>query len=307
MKFTFPLPHIMRLPAMTQPWESTVTGPDQLRIAARAEALGYDMIAIPEHMAIPPEEIGLSGKFWFHSTVAQAALAGATSRIRLNSCITILPFQHPIVMAKALATADWMSGGRMMVTFGIGSMQREYEILGVPFRERGRIADEFLAAIIALWTQDSPSFEGRYVSFRDIGFEPKPVQKPHLPIWMGGDSDAALRRAARFASGWIVSFRTKPEDIPARIDFIKAQPEWKERDFEVMFGLGTTRITDRHAAADNPDARPGMSAAEIVDRLGAYKALGVTTSSVPIPPLSGIEAYLDYAQWVMEEIRPKLQ
>ena len=307
MKFTFPLPHIMRLPAMTQPWEADVTGPDQLRIAARAEALGYDMIAIPEHMAIPAEEIGLSGKHWFHSTVAQAALAGATSCIRLNSCVTILPFQHPIIMAKALATADWMSGGRMMVTFGIGSMQREYELLGLPFHQRGRMADEYLTAIIALWTQDSPSFEGRYVSFRDIGFEPKPVQKPHLPIWMGGDSDAALRRAARFASGWIVSFRTRPEDIPARIDFIKSQSGWKERDFEVMFGLGTTRIKERHAAADDPDARPGMSAAEIVDRLCWYKSLGVTTSSVPIPSLSGIEAYLDYAQWVIEEIKPKLQ
>ncbi|PRC54304.1 LLM class F420-dependent oxidoreductase, partial [Mycobacterium sp. ITM-2017-0098] len=84
--------------------------------------------------------------------------AGATERIRLNSCITVLPLQHPIVMAKALATADWMSSGRMMVTFGVGWLEAEFEALGVPFRERGRIADEYLAVIKELWTSDAPSF-----------------------------------------------------------------------------------------------------------------------------------------------------
>ena len=168
------------------------------------------------------------------------------------------------------------------------------------------MADEYLAAIIALWTQDSPEFEGKYVSFRNVGFEPKPVQKPHLPIWMGGDSDAALRRAARFASGWFVSFRTKPEDIPGRIDFIKSQPDWKGGELAVMFGLGTTRLGERHKAVDDPKARPGMCAEEIIDRLGEYKELGVTMSAVPIPPVPDIEAYLDYAQWVIEEIKAKL-
>jgi probable F420-dependent oxidoreductase len=306
MKLAFPLPHLMNLKASTQPWEAAITGPDQLHLARCAEDLGYDMICVPEHMAMPAEETEYSGKHWFHSTVAQAALAGATRRIRLNSCVTILTFQHPIVMAKALATADWMSGGRMMVTFGIGSMQREYDVLGIPFAERGPMADEYLEAIVALWTQENPCFEGKYVSFRDIGFEPKPVQKPHLPIWMGGDSNPALRRAARHASGWFASFRTNPEDIPARIDFIKSRPEWREREFDVMFGLGTTRMKEGHVPVDDPTTRPGMSAAEIIDRLGHYRDLGVTMSSVPIPPLADGSAYLDYAQWVIEEIKPKL-
>ena len=306
MKLAFPLPHLMELPAMTQPWELAVSGPEQLRIAARAEAMGYDMVCVPEHMAIPAAEIGLSGSHWYHSTVAQAALAGATSRIRINSCVTILPIQHPIVMAKGLATADWLSGGRITVTFGLGSMAREYDALGLDWHERGRMANEYLEAIIALWTQDSPEYEGRYVRFRDIGFGPKPVQQPHLPVWMGGDSDAALRRAARHASGWFASFRTRPEQIPARLDFLRSQPEWRERPFEVMFGLGTNRITDRHAAAEDPTSRPGMSAGEIVDRLGWYRDLGITMSSVPIPPLADAEAYLDYAQWVIEDIKPQL-
>ena len=306
MKLQFPLPHLMELPAMSQDWERAVSGPDQLRIARRSEELGYDMISIPEHMAVPEEEIGLTGSFWFHAAAAQAALAGATSRIVLNSCISIVTFQHPIVMAKALATADWLSGGRIAATFGIGSIRREYDFLGVPLKDRGRRADEYIEAMIALWTQERPSYEGKYVKFNDIGFDPKPVQKPHLPLWIGGNSDAALRRVARFGTGWFVSFRTSPEQIPVRVDFIKSQKEWSDRPFEVCYGLGTGRLTDRHAASDNPDARPGMSAQEIIDKLGDYKRLGVTMSSVPIPPMPGIEAYLDYAQWVAEDIKPKL-
>jgi probable F420-dependent oxidoreductase len=306
MKLMFSMPHMMEINAVLQPWELAVTGPDQLRLAQRAEELGYDMIAVPEHFAVPPEQLVHSGRFWFHSTVAQAAIAGATRRVRINSCVTILPLQHPIAMAKALATADWMSGGRITVTFGLGSMPREYEYFGVPFRERGAIANEYLEAILALWTQDNPSFEGKYVRFRDVGFDPKPVQKPHLPIWIGGDSDAALRRAARYGTGWFISYRTEPENIPARIDYIKSQPLWRDRPFEVMFGLGTSRLTTGHAPRNDPKARAGMNAQEIIDRLSWLKKLGVTMSSVPVPPMPNVEAYFDYAQWVIEEIKPNL-
>jgi probable F420-dependent oxidoreductase len=306
MKLTFPIPHLMEIKAMLQPWELTVNGPEQLRLARRAEELGYDMIGIPEHLAMPPDQLEHSGRFWFHSTVAQASIAGATSRILLNSCVTILPLQHPVALAKALATADWFSNGRMIVTFGLGSMRQEYDYLGVPFHERGAIANEYLEAIIALWTQDAPSFEGKYVRFKDIGFDPKPVQKPHVPIWMGGDSDAALRRAAKYGQGWIISYRTDPANIPARLDYMKSQQTWSDRPFDVMFGLGTTRLTTDHAPRDDPKVRAGMSAQQIIDQLSWYKELGVTYSSVPIPPMANSGAYLDYAQWVIEEIKPRL-
>lgn len=279
MRFAFPLPHMLRLKAMTQPWEASVTGADQTAMVKRAEELGYDMVAVPEHFVIPQKHVELSGPHHFHSTVAQAYVAGATQRIRINSCLTLLPLQHPIVMAKALSTVDWMSGGRITVTFGVGWLEGEFELLGVPFHERGRISDEYLAAIIELWTKDSPSFEGRYVSFRNVAFEPKPFQKPHLPIWMGGDADAALKRAARYASGWI-PFLTRPEAIPARIDFIKSQPTYKGGPFEIMYGLATSRVGEGHEVMDDPKARPGMGAQEIVDRLGWLEGLGVTMSSV---------------------------
>lgn len=305
MKLVFSLPHMLRLKAMMQPWEAVVTGADQTRMAKRADELGYDMIAVPEHIVIPAEHIELSGPHYFQSTAAQAYLAGATERIMLNSCVTVLPLHQPIVLAKALATADWLSGGRMMVTFGVGWLQREFGVLGVPFGERGRIADEYLAAIIELWTSEAPRFAGRYVSFDEVAFEPKPVQRPHLPVWIGGDADAALRRAAKFASGWW-SFLTPPEKIGERVDFIKSQPEYDGRPFDVVHGMATTRVGEGHVRRDDPQARSGMSGQQIIDRLSWLGEQGVTVSAVPLPAVRGVDEYLDYAQWVMEEIKPKV-
>jgi probable F420-dependent oxidoreductase len=305
MKFLFQMPHTMRLKALTQPWECSVTGADQIQMARRAEELGYEMITVPEHFIVPSALKELSGPHYFHSTVAQGAFAGATRHIRVNSSATLLPLQHPIILAKALSTADWMSGGRITVTFGVGWEPEEFKILGVPFHERGRIADEYLAAIIELWTSDSPTFAGKYVSFADVVFEPKPVQRPHLPIWIGGDASASLRRAAQFGSGWI-PFLTQPEEIPAKVEYIKSQPAFSDRPFEVCYSLGTSLIGKGHTVRDDPAQRPGMQAEEIIDALGGFSELGVTMTSVPIPPVPGVSAYLDYAQWVIETVKPNV-
>ena len=305
MKFSFAMPNTVRVKALTQPFELDVTGADQTVMAKRAEELGYDMIPIPEHFIVATAHVELSGPHYFHSTVAQAFIAGATQRIRVNSCVTLLPLQHPVILAKALSTADWMSNGRITVTFGVGWDAEEFKILGVPFHERGRMADEYLAAIVELWTSDSPEFDGKYVSFKDVAFEPKPIQKPHLPIWMGGDAEAMLKRAARYASGWF-PWLTKPEDIPAKLDFIKSQPTYDGRPFEVLYGLGSAQIGEGHVVIDDPTQRPGMSAEEIIDQLGWFAELGVTMTGVPIPPVKDVDAYLDYAQWVIEEIKPKV-
>ncbi len=305
MKFAFPMPHLVELKAMTAPWELAVNGADQTHLARRAEELGYDMISVPEHFIIPREHEELSGAHFFHAAAAQGYFAGATERISINSSVAILPLQNPIVTAKALATIDWLSSGRIIATFGVGWMEREFEILGVPFRERGRMADEYLAAIIALWTEEAPSFSGRYVNFDDVAFAPRPVQKPHPPIWMGGDSDAALRRAARFASGWW-PFLTPPEKLAERIDYIRSQPGFTPDGFQVMYGLDTSRVGEGHRVNDTPDANRHRSAQEIVDRLGEYRQAGVTMTSVPNSQVRSIEELIDHAQWVMEEIKPKL-
>ena len=167
------------------------------------------------------------------------------------------------------------------------------------------MADEYCEAMIELWTADTPSYDGKYVSFRDVAFEPKPVQRPHPPIWIGGDADAALRRAARFGTGWS-PFLTQPEDFPARIDFIKSQPEFTGGDLDVIYALGTTRIGEGHVDQHDPHSWPGMTATELVDKLGWLHGLGVTITGLLIPPVAGPQAYMEYCQWVMEEVWPHL-
>jgi probable F420-dependent oxidoreductase len=303
MKLAFAMPHQLRIKAMTQPWELQVTGPDQLRLAQWAEQLGYGMVCVPEHYVMPAEHRDLSGPFYLNGAVGMAAYAGATERIRVNSCISILPLQNPIATAKQLATMDWLSGGRVTITWAVGWVEREFALMGVDFYKRGEIAEEYTRAIIELWTSPDPRFEGKYVSFKDILFEPRCVQTPHVPIWFGGDADAVLRRTARHATGWF-PFLTKPEQLAERIDFIRSQADYNGKLADVFYGFSTTRMGEGHVPIDDPKARPGQTKQEIIDRLSWFKELGVTWSGIPIPQCSGIEEYFDYTQWVAEEIMP---
>ena len=303
LKLGFAMPHMVRLKAMTQPWEAAVTGADQTRLAKWAEQLGYEMISIPEHYVIPNEHVDLSGPHHLHAYTAMSHFAGATETIRVNSCISILPLQNPLIAAKALSTMDWLSSGRVTVTFAVGWLEGEFDALGVDFHQRGAIMDEYLEAIVELWTSDSPAYHGRFVSFDDVAFEPRCVQQPHLPIWIGGDADRALSRAARHACGWW-PFLTPPESIPEKLDFIRSRPDYAGRLDDVFYGISTRRVGEGHAVVDDPDARPGQSKQEIIDRLGWFSELGVTCSAVPIPALPDFEAYFDYTQWVAEEIMP---
>ena len=305
MKYVFPMPHTHRIAAIAQDWEIAVAGPDQARLAAHAETLGYDMLRVPEHHVIPREHVALSGAHYFHATAAQGYFAGATQHIRIGTGVTVLPLQHPIVMAKGLSTIDWLSGGRVDVTFAVGWLEGEFEALGVPFGERGRIADEYLAAIIELWTKDYATYEGKYVSFRDVALEPKPVQRPYLPIWMGGDSDAALRRAARFATGW-TPFLTAPEDYAKRIDFIKSRPEYKGGAFDVLHLMSARAMGEGHVAREDEASRATDNLDKLVDLIGYLQRQGVTIFNFAIPAVSSIEAYLDYAQWFIEEVKPRV-
>ncbi|WP_284259262.1 TIGR03619 family F420-dependent LLM class oxidoreductase [Acidocella aquatica] len=273
---------------------------------ALADQLGFNKCMLGEHFIIPNEHIALSGDHYFHTPVALSFIAGHTKNLRLSSSVSIVPLQNPIVQAKAWSTLDWLSGGRAEAMFGVGWLKEEFDMLGVNFHERGKIADEYIAAMQALWTMDAPEFEGKYVSFKDIGFAPKPVQRPRLPVWLGGDAEPVLKRVAKFGDGWS-PFRTPPEKFPACIDFIKSQREYDGRPINVFFALEMLNVGAHHEVLDDPRAPGTRSKQKILDQIGWLSELGITETIVPLPPgISGLAEYSDRLRWVATEIMPHI-
>ena len=185
------------------------------RVARRAEELGFDSAFVGDHVVIPDSFISeypysATGEFtgaasgeWLDQLTVLTYVGAKTERIRLGTGVLILPHRNPVVAAKILATMDVLSNGRLIVGVGVGWLREEFEALGLPpFAERGAVGNEYLLAFKELWTQEDPSFQGKYCSFANIRFEPKPVQKPHPPIWVGGESGPALRRAAALGDVW---------------------------------------------------------------------------------------------------------
>ncbi len=175
-------------------------------VAKAAEDAGFDSLWTAEHVVlpdpqVPPSPVPADTRF-LDPAVALAHLAAHTRTIRLATGIIILPQRNPLVLAKELASVDVLSGGRLIFGIGAGYLQPEFEAIGIPFEDRGDRTDEYIEAIRALWTQDAPRFEGRFVSFGGIDAQPRPVQKPHPPIVVGGLSRPALRRTVLKGNGW---------------------------------------------------------------------------------------------------------
>ena len=184
-------------------------------LAQHGEQLGFAHLALPDHVIIPRsiaspypynaqrKMAGASEGDCFEQLAVLAYLAAATSKIRLLTSVMVVPHRPPVFSAKALATIDVLSNGRVDVGIGAGWMDEEFQAVGAPpFAERGKVTDEYLRIFKELWTQDSPRYDGQYASFRDVTFLPKPLQKPHPPIWVGGESPAALRRVIALGDAW---------------------------------------------------------------------------------------------------------
>jgi len=189
--------------------------PDIIRgTAARAEQLGYDSVWVSDHVVVPHANVGNFGETVFDPLVTLAVVAGATSRVRLGTTVLIVPYRNAVVTAKMISSLDALSGGRVVLGIGAGWVAAESAMLGVPFAERGAMTDEYLRAMRELWTSREPSFAGKYTRFSGLTFEPKPLQKPHPPIWVGGHSRAALRRAVEVGAAWHPINRS-PEELRA--------------------------------------------------------------------------------------------
>ena len=184
-------------------------------VAALGEELGFDYLTLTDHIALPDTSVpgypySESGSFYspepghrHEQLIAASFVAARTRRIRLVLAVMVVPHRPAVLAAKQLTTLDVLSAGRLTLGVGAGWLQAEFEaVVTTPFAERGAVTDEYLDAIRALWTQDKPVIHGKYVNFEGLVFDPKPVQKPHPPIWVGGESGPSMRRAARLGDAW---------------------------------------------------------------------------------------------------------
>jgi len=214
MEFGIHLPHLGRN-----------VGRDPLIDFARAvESAGYASGWVSDHVCWPAEIASKypytdDGSFapapdmgWLDPIGTQLFVAAVTTKLRLGFTVLILPYRQPVVTAKQLATLDVLSGGRLILGCGIGWMAEEAAILGMPWDRRGARANEQLELFECLFTRPTPRFEGRFYELPEVGFEPKPIQSP-VPVWVGGNTDAAYRRAARYGSGLHAAF--EPADVVA--------------------------------------------------------------------------------------------
>jgi probable F420-dependent oxidoreductase len=223
------------------------------RVALAAESAGLESVWTGEHVVLPDPRVAPSPappSFpMLHPSVVLSYLAGITKTLRLGTGIVILPQRNPVVLAKELASVDVVSRGRLMFGLGVGYLKPEFDALGVSFRDKGARTDEYIEAIRALWTQEKPEFKGSFVSFGGIDTQPRPVQKPHPPIVVGGHSPGALRRAVLRGNGWY-GFAL---DLDAAQKCIQGLRE-AEREVERPAALGPLEISITPAVALDRDS-----------------------------------------------------
>jgi probable F420-dependent oxidoreductase len=245
MKLGIHLPHIGRK-----------ASPENIRrVAIQAEQLGIDDVWVSEHIIVPKDSgYPPSPNFW-DPVLTLTWAAAVTTRVRLGTSVLVLPLRHPLPLAKELATLQNLSGGRLILGAGVGWLEAEFDALGVPFKERGRRMDEGIAMMRAVWTQDPVTFESKWIPARIENMRAQPQPIAPIPIWIGGSSDAAIKRALRL-DGWHGS-RVSPEQAPDMVKRLRA--ERPDPDFTISLRINCN----------------AQNAGGLRDALGAYSDAGV--------------------------------
>ncbi len=313
-------------------------------LARRAEALGYDSIWVTDRLLIPVESRSTypyspTGAFplgpdepWLEPLTAVTYLATITQRINVGTSVLVIPYRNPVFTAKALATADYLSGGRIILGAGAGWWREEFEALGVPFGDRSARMVEYLTVMKTIWTKPRVAFEGQFTHIPSSGgVRPHPVRRPHIPIWIGGHSDAALRRVAAIGDGWHpiglrppVSLR--PPEVAAKVRRLREYAAGAGRDpaaITISFKapLGLDSLGGSSAGGGSPAAgaaaggspsrgseRPPLSgqASQIVEDLRAYAEAGVRHFVFDFP-VTAPPAMLEVLERFAAEVRPQVR
>lgn len=229
-------------------WERDA-GPDALAaIARQADAAGFFYVAVCDHVAIPRSRAEAMSTTWFDTLTTLGWLAATTERVRLLSHVYVPAYRHPLQVAKAFSTLDALSGGRAVLGVGAGHVEEEFAALGVDFHARGRLLDEAIDAVRAALLDEFPEHDGERWSFADLGQRPRPVQQPRPPIWVGGSSPAAIRRAAERGDGWLPQ-GNPPKRFPEMVESLRRQREAAIGDQPVDIGA----LTEVVHVGDVPD------------------------------------------------------
>ena len=267
-------------------------------LASTGEELGFEVMWFNDHIVMPRvinsrypytgsgqfNEFGDVGEYLEQLTVL-SYIASVTSRVKLLTSVMVVPYRDPVLTAKILASADVLSGGRVIVGCGAGWMREEFEALNrPPFEERGSVTEEYIRSFKNLWTEREPSFAGRYVSYSNIAFEPKPVQDPHPPIWVGGESLPAMRRTARVGDAWfpIIDNPRNPLDTAERfasgVKRMREIAEMEGRDpatLDIAFAINIYDDQKEHQRRDGGRRVFTGNREQIASDIRAYKEQGV--------------------------------
>ena len=307
----------LHLPASS----ASVTAADLVRFAQQAETLGFYCLTIADHVIVPreisvPYPYTVDGKYpgtGYHleTLMTMGFLAGATGRIRFATSVLIAPYRNPVVTAKMLASLDVLSNGRVIVGIGVGWMKEEFDNLQAPaFAQRGSVTDEYIQAFRELWSSDDPKFSGKHCKFSNILFLPKPVQKPAIPIWIGGHSKQALRRAARLGDGWhpiggVPTIPLEPDDIKRDRDLLAELAHKAGRDPAAIRVALKGSLFDREKKIDGRRRRFMGSAAEIAGDIRDYRAAGVNTMIFDVRRPT-MDETLERMDWMAKDVFPRV-
>lgn len=271
------------------PISGRAAGPATLAEAARqAETLGYHSVWAADRIVIPweiktPYPYGPEQRFivppdrpFLEPLTCLAFLAGCTEKILLGMSVLVLPYRHPLYWAKIATTIDHLSKGRLIMGVGVGWMAEEFEALGASFKERGELSDEQLKLLRLLWKEDRVRFEGRYYRFDDIAFYPKPLQKPRIPIWVGGEGVLAQRRAAAYGDAWFPYFvRITPQELAKRFDNVRSHAAKAGRDPDEIYFACCLPIEVNHDPVAQEEDRLRGTPEQLVNSLTRYRDIGV--------------------------------
>jgi probable F420-dependent oxidoreductase len=299
-----------------------VKSADLIRFARLAEALGFYCVTVADHVIVPknisiPYPYTVDGKYpgtGYHleTLTTMSFLAGATERIRFITSVMIAPYRHPIITAKMLASLDVLSQGRVIVGLGVGWMKEEFDNLQAPrFEDRGRVTDEYIRAFRELWSRENPSFDGKYCKFSDIVFLPKPMQKPTIPIWIGGHSKQALRRAGELGDGWhpiggVPTIPLEPGDVARDLEILAGYAQGAGRNPKDIRVALKGSLFDREKQTTPGKRRRFIGEAdEIVSDIRDYRSAGVDTMIFDVRRPSVTET-LERMEWMAKEVIAKV-